>query len=89
MTTAITTGGKRVHFPGSFATDAAGVIIPPTAEELTRIAEAIEPRELLVFATRLVRNTRKRRWQPPHAALNRSRLELARLCFDRALRDLV
>jgi hypothetical protein len=78
MTTALTANGRPVRFPGTFKTDAEGDIIPPASEE-----------QLLVFATRLIRHTRKRQHQLLHAKLNRSRLELARLCLDRTLRDLI
>ena len=87
MTTTMTMSGKPLHFPAAIQIDADGAIEAPPREELARIAEIVEPAGLLVFTTRLIRNVRKRRHQPRHCKLNRSRLELVRLCIERALRN--
>ena len=80
MTTTITTAGKTLLFPDAART-------PPTTRDLQAIADQVHPNALLVFATRLVRSVRRHRHQEKAAATNRYRLELARLCLDRALND--
>lgn len=86
MTTVRVSGGGVLHFPpfGAIA-DSVGVIEPPAPDALPAIAARVHPTELLLFAKRLVQATRKRQRNPRWEKVNRSRLELARLCLDRAL----
>jgi len=48
-------------------------------------ARAPDRNHLLVFADRLIRGARRRRFKASRAELNRAYLELARLCIDRTL----
>lgn len=85
MTTTRAAKGGVIHFPAAIILDSVSVIEPPPSETLPGIAEAVHPAELLIFSKRLVQAARKRnrnvRWQK----VNRSRIELARLCLERAL----
>lgn len=85
MTTTSTKTGDPLHFPGSLILDATSVIAPPAPDELARIAEEVAADGLMLFTKRLVDGARKRRFDARWRLVNRSRLELARLCIERAL----
>ena len=85
MTSTMTSDGSSLHFPGILTIDDQGMIIPPPADTLPAIAQAVADEQLMLFIKRLVASARKRRRQPRHAALNRSNLQLDLLCIDRAL----
>lgn len=86
MTTTRISGGGVLHFPPfGVLRDAVSVIEPPAPDELPGIAAAVHPAELLVFSKRLVQAAKKRQRNSRWQKVNRSRLELARLCLDRAL----
>jgi hypothetical protein len=80
-----TIAGEVVHFPGTFVTDAAGVIIPPRETELEGIAARVHPGWLLRFSYGLVRASAKHRHSPRHEKLNHARLALAQKCIARAM----
>ncbi len=88
MTTARTSGGGSLHFPPfGIIKDSVSVIEPPPAMDLRGMAGAILPSELLVFSRRLVQAAKRRERNPRWQKVNRARLELARLCLDRALSE--
>lgn len=80
--------GRVLHMPGApFIVDATRVIIPPATGDLAAFVPLIRDDQLLLFAKRLVDGARKRRFCERHRALNRAKLELARMCIDRALAE--
>lgn len=86
MTYVRVSGGGGLHFPPfNTISDSVSVIEPPAPEALPGIAAAVHPSELLVFSRKLVQAANKRRHNMRWEKVNRSRLELARLCLDRAL----
>lgn len=87
MSVALDTAGRPLFFPPSLATDEAGVIVPRPLPELAAFAAQIAPEQLLPFLRRLINSTSKRKRQPRWAAVNCQRLELARLCIERAIAE--
>jgi len=87
MTQTLDTACRPLFFPTSMETDDAGVILARPIAELAPLVETIAPAQLLPFVRRLINGTAKRKRQPRWAAVNKMRLELARLCLERALRD--
>lgn len=89
MTSARSLDGKGygVHFPPSLATDDRGVIVPVPTTALPEIAAKVDPTDLLYFAQRLLKGAHRRRHQLRWSAINAQRLELARLCINRAASD--
>lgn len=87
MTQTISTGGTPLYFPTSLATGADGVIVPMPPEGLADLASQVAPDGALLFAKRLIGAARKYNREPRYAAVNRQRVQLARLCLDRALGD--
>jgi len=85
MTTTLSTTGRAIHFPGPLTLGPDGILEAPPRERLVEIAAAVDPNHLLVFADRLIRGVRRRRFKASRAELNRAYLELARLCIDRTL----
>jgi hypothetical protein len=85
MTTTISTTGRAIHFPGPLTLGPDGILTAPPLERLVEIAENVDPNLLLVFASRLVKGARRKRFKASRAELNRAYLELARLCIDRTL----
>lgn len=86
MTTTVLTDGRVIHIPGMpFILDSASVIAAPPADELAALVPLVRPDELLPLTKRLVHHTAKRRFQEHYREVNRARLELARLCIERAL----
>ena len=79
--------GKGLHFPASLATDDQGIIMVPPIEALPTIAAAVEPSDLIYFAQRLIAGTRRKRHLVRWSAVNKQRMELARLCLARALSE--
>lgn len=79
--------GKPLYFPTSLATGADGVIVPMPPEGLADLASRVAPDGALLFAKRLIGAARKYHREPRYAAINRQRVQLARLCLDRALGD--
>ena len=80
--------GRVLHMPGApFIVDATSVIIAPATEDLAALVPLIRDDQLLLFAKRLVDGARKRRISSRHRDLNRAKLELARLCIERALAE--
>jgi len=86
MSQTLNAAGRPLFFPPSLATDDAGVIVPRPMDELSTFAAQIEPDQLLPFLRRLINGTSKRKRQPRWAAVNRQRMQLAKLCIERALR---
>ena len=85
MTQAMTLAGRSIFYPPSLAVDDRGLIRTLPHAELKPLAESIAPEGLMTFASRLIRNARKRRHKERWQAVNRQRLELAQLCLERAL----
>jgi hypothetical protein len=85
MTTTTSTTGRTIHFPGPLTLGPDGILTAPPRERLVEIAAAVDPNLLLVFATRLMKGARRKRFKASRAELNRAYLELARLCIDRTL----
>lgn len=74
--------GRPLFFPASMDLDDEGAVIPRPMAELKPFAEAIAPHEILPFVRRLINTASRRKRQPKWAAVNRQRLELARLCIE-------
>ena len=88
MTTTSTRDRRPMHFPPpGFIVDSTGVIAAPSPDALAAFADAVAPKALPEFVGGLVKAARRRRYQPRWSALNRARLELARLCLDRMLAE--
>lgn len=88
MTTTVLTNGRVLHLPGApFIVDSVSTIVALPDAELAAIVPLIRADELLLFTKRLVDGTRKRRFDERWRLVNRSRLELARLCIERALSE--
>jgi hypothetical protein len=87
VTTTVTAAGQALHFPDSLKTDDMGVIEAPPADQLPAIADSVAPACLLLFAKRLIANAKKRRGCDRWRRVNQSKLVLAKLCLDRAIRD--
>ena len=88
MTTTTLRDGRVLHIPGvPFITDAVSVILAPADDDLAKLAQLVRADDLVPFSSRLIRGVKKRRFQPRYAAVNRARLELARLCIDRSLAE--
>lgn len=79
--------GAPLFFPQSMDMDERGVVIPRPMGELTMLVDQIAPHDLLPFVRRLINGTSRRRQQEKWSAVNRQRLELARLCIERAMND--
>jgi hypothetical protein len=84
---AISIAGTPLYFPVSLATGDDGVIVPMPPERLADLASQVAPDGGLLFAKRLISAARKYHREPRYAAINRQRVQLARLCLDRALGD--
>jgi len=89
MSQTLNVAGKPLFFPPSLAADDAGVIIPRPHTELADFANQVAPAQLLPFIRRLINGTSKRNKEARWQAVNRQRLEIAKLCIDRALAELV
>ena len=87
MTQTLNTAGAPLFFPPSLAADDAGVIQPRPLSELEAITADVATDQLLPFVRRLINGTNKRKRQAKWSAVNRQRLELARLCIERALNE--
>jgi hypothetical protein len=87
MTQTLSHHGRSIYFPTSLATGADGVIVPMPPERLADLASQVAPDGALLFAKRLIGAARKYHREPRYAAINRQRVQLARLCLDRALGD--
>ena len=87
MTQTLDNAGRPLFFPPSLDTDDGGVIVPRPLDELAAFAAQIAPEQLLPFLRRLINGTSKRKRQPRWAAVNRQRMQIARLCIDRALEE--
>jgi hypothetical protein len=87
MTQTMTIAGKPLFFPSSLKTDAGGVIEPPAPDQLPGIAETVAPGGLLLFTMRLVRSAKNHRLSERWRGVNRSKLALAGLCLERAIRE--
>lgn len=85
MTQTLNTAGEPLFFPPSMTLNEAGEIEPRPMPELVALTAEIAPDQLLLFVRRLINGTKKRRRQEKWAAVNRQRLELARLCIERVL----
>ena len=87
MTSTLTRFGRPLHFPPSLGAPGALVIPAVPLEQLERIADEVAAEGLLLFTKRLVDGARKRRFTSRWREVNVSRLQLARLCLDRALQE--
>lgn len=88
MTTTVLADGRVLHLPGApFIVDSVSVIMPPADDELAAIVPLVRADDLLLFTRRLVNGARRRRFNSRWRLMNRSRLELARLCIERALAE--
>ena len=88
MSSVSLTDGRVLHVPGApFILDATSVIIAPAAGDLAAVVPLIRYDQLLLFAKRLVDGARKRRFSERHREVNRAKLELARMCIERALSE--
>lgn len=88
MSSVSLTDGRILHVPGApYLLDATSVIIAPAADDLAALVPLIRDDQLLLFAKRLVDGARKRRFCERYRHMNRAKLELARMCIDRALAD--
>lgn len=68
--------------------DERGVIQAPDSLHLTEIADRLEGSGILLAARALLRGAHKRRHQERYRDVNRARVELARLCVERASSEL-
>ena len=87
MTQTMSVAGTPLYFPTSLATGADGAIVPMPPERLADLASRVAPHGALLFAKRLIGAARKYHREPRYAEINRQRVQLARLCLDRALGD--
>lgn len=87
MTQTLDTAGRPLFFPPSLATDEAGVILPRPMSELAPLVDKVAPEQLFPFLRRLINGTSKRKREARWSAVNRQRLELARLCIERVIAD--
>jgi preprotein translocase subunit SecB len=87
MTQTVDIAGRPLFFPASMDTDAAGVILARPIEQIAPLVASIAPNQLLPFVRRLINGTSKRRRELRWSEVNRQRLEVAKLCIDRALRE--
>ena len=87
MTSTRSMEGKGLHFPPSFTVDDYGVIVVPPEETLPAIAAAVEPSDLIFFAQRLIKGTRRKRHLLRWSRVNEQRMILARLCLARAIAE--
>lgn len=85
MTQTISVAGAPLYFPASLVTDDNGVIVPMPPEGLVDLASRVAPDGALLFAKRLIGAARKYHREGRYLAINRQRVQLARLCLDRAL----
>lgn len=89
MTQTMSAAGRPLFFPASYAVGDDGAIVPPAPDEISRIVDAIATDELLLFTKRLISTAKKRRRADRYVHVNRARLALARLCIERAEREIV
>lgn len=89
MSQTIDAAGCPLFFPSSMDLDAQGRVMPRPLSELQPFAEAIAPHELLPFVRRIINTASRRKREPKWAAVNRQRLELAKLCLDRAIAECI
>lgn len=89
MTTTVLSTGFVFHFPGSFITDSTGAIEVPPVSEVAAVVPDIRDADLMPFAGRLIKGSARRRRNPRWTKANLVRLELAKLCIDRALCELL
>lgn len=88
MTTTRARQGQPLHFPPhSHMRDSTAPHVAPSTAELRDFADAVAPKALPLFICGLLKSARRRRYQPRWEAMNRARLELARLCFDRMVAE--
>ena len=87
MTQTLDAVGRPLFFPPSLTTDDAGVILPRPMAELAPLVAQVAPDQLFPFMRKLVNGTAKRKRQARWSAVNRQRLQMLRLCIDRALAD--
>ncbi|RZT56986.1 hypothetical protein EV283_1043 [Sphingomonas sp. BK036] len=87
MTQTISIAGTPLYFPTSLATGVDGVIVPMSPESFVELASRVAPDGALLFAKRLIGAARKYHRELRYAAINRQRVQLAKLCLDRALGD--
>lgn len=87
MTQTLNAVGRPLFFPPSLATDDAGVILPRPMDELASFVDQVASDQLFPVMRRLVNSTAKRKREVRWSAVNQQRLELLRLCIDRALAD--
>ena len=87
MTTTRARSGEPLHFPSPFIVDDDGHLVPPSDHDLAAFAAEIAPKGLPLFVRGLGMGARRRRYQPRWSAMNRARLQLARLCIDRMLAE--
>lgn len=85
MTSTVSVTGAPIHFPRIENSNPDEPISAVDPAELEAIAQAVAPRELLLFVRRLIDGSRKKARSPRWAAVNAQRLVLARLCIERAL----
>ncbi len=79
------TDGRVLHIPSApYIIDATSVIIAPAADDLAAIVPLILDDQLPLLTKRLVGGARKRRFSHRHRDVNRTELELAHKCIDRA-----
>lgn len=64
-------------------------IIPRPHTALADFANQVAPAQLLPFIRRLINGTSKRGKEARWRAVNRQRLEIAKLCIDRGLTELL
>ena len=88
MTATVLIDGSVARIPRSpLVISDAGVIEAPSRDELVSLVPMIRSNDLLPFVKRLLGGCKKRRLNGRWHAVNQSRLELARLCIDRALAE--
>lgn len=85
MTQAMSVAGTPLYFPASLATGDDGLIVPMPPDHLADLASQVAPDGALLFAKRLIGAARKYHREPRYAAINRQRVQLARLCLDRVI----
>jgi hypothetical protein len=88
MTATVLIDGSIFRIPETpFVLNDAGEITAPSRDELVRVVPLIKRHDLLHLVRRLMGACYKRRLNSRWRAVNQSRLELARLCIDRALAE--
>ena len=81
--------GRPIFFPPGIETDDCGVILAIADSQLSALAARVAPDQLFPFIRRLINSTSHRRREERWSAVNRQRMQLAKLCIERALTEAI